>query len=191
MPARELQRAIALGVLLLATGGCERGMRDMYAQPRPHADASSERFADGREARPPPPGSIVRSHGTRAAAASGRAGEPTPVLAGRALLERGRERYDIYCAPCHAASGAGDGMVVRRGFPRPPDLADARIRALADAQFDAVIVHGQGTMRGFGARIDADDRRAIIAYARALQLSQHAPVVDLPADVRARLQEAR
>ena len=160
-------------------------------QPRPRADAASARFADGREARPPPPGSIARSRGTRAAAASGRDGAVPPVLSGRALLERGQERYDIYCAPCHAASGAGDGMVLRRGFPRPPNLADARVRALADAQFDTVILQGQGTMRGFGARIDAGDRRAIVAYLRALQLSQHAPVASLPADVRARLQEAR
>ena len=105
----------------------------------------------------------------------------------RELLERGRERFDVFCSPCHGIAGDGDGMVVRRGFPRPPSYHSDPLRAASDAHFYAVITHGYGAMYSYATRVPPPDRLAIIAYIRALQLSQQAPVDALSPDQRARL----
>lgn len=105
---------------------------------------------------------------------------PYPVDA--ALLQRGQERYSIYCQPCHSPLGDGRGMIVQRGFPAPPSYHIPRLRAAPDRHFYNVITHGHGIMYSYAARVPARDRWAIIAYIRALQLSQHAPVELLPAD---------
>ncbi len=97
-----------------------------------------------------------------------------------ALLQRGRERFDVYCSPCHSVVGDGDGMVVRRGFPAPPSYHIERLRAAPDHHFYDVITHGYGVMYPYGDRVAPDDRWAIVAYIRALQLSQHAAASDAP-----------
>jgi mono/diheme cytochrome c family protein len=103
-----------------------------------------------------------------------------------ALLARGRERYDIYCSPCHGFSGHGDGMIVQRGFPTPPSYHSARLRS-ADAQhFFDVITHGYGVMYSYAARVEPRDRWAIIAYIRALQQSQRTDMADVP-ELRSKL----
>jgi len=107
-----------------------------------------------------------------------------------ALLARGRNRFDIYCAPCHSRAGDGDGMIVRRGFPRPPSYHIDRLRNAPDGHFYQVISNGYGVMYPYGDRIDPDDRWAIVAYIRALQLSQHAPAGLLDPQDRARLRKA-
>jgi mono/diheme cytochrome c family protein len=89
------------------------------------------------------------------------------------LLDRGRERYTIFCAPCHGARGAGDGMVVRRGFPAPPSYAETRLQAADDAHFLDVITHGWGVMYPYADRLSPTDRQAVVAYIRVLQ--QHQP----------------
>ena len=114
---------------------------------------------------------------------------PMPITL--ATLQRGRERFDIYCSPCHSKAGDGDGMVVRRGFPAPPSYHTDRLRSAPDAHFFSVITHGYGAMYSYADRIAVDDRWAIVAYIRALQLSQHATVDDVPADHRAVLESAR
>ena len=179
----------ALWTLALMLAGCERSMRDMYDQPRTHPDTLGERFADGRDPRPPPPGSIVHAVGIGAAASSGRNMPLAAPLENYARLQRGRERYEIYCAPCHSVLGDGDGMVVRRGFPHPPSFHSAALRALSDADIERDIQSGRGRMPAFGARIDADDRAAITAYVRALQLSFHATLDDANAAQRAQLRQ--
>lgn len=181
-----LKRLILLAATFTLTA-CERDMRDMYDQPKPHADASAPRFADGRDSRRAPPDTVARASGVLAASSSGRNERTMESLTPRARLDRGRERYDIYCAPCHSPTGDGDGIVVRRGFPRPSSLHTDAQRALTDARIEAAMVDGVGTMRPMGGRIDAEDRAAIITYIRALQHSQHVDANTLDAASRALL----
>jgi mono/diheme cytochrome c family protein len=110
-----------------------------------------------------------------------------PLRLDRKTFSRGRERYDIFCAPCHSVLGDGDGMVVRRGFPAPPSYHTDRLRQAPDAHFYAVINHGYGAMYAYGDRLSPQDRWAVVAYIRALQLSQHAPVQALAAADRQQL----
>jgi mono/diheme cytochrome c family protein len=104
---------------------------------------------------------------------------PLPITA--ALLTRGRERFDIFCAPCHSRAGDGEGMVAQRGFPAPPSFHIDRLRNAPDSHFYQVISDGYGVMYPYADRVPPQDRWAIIAYIRALQLSQHAPVAALGA----------
>jgi mono/diheme cytochrome c family protein len=96
-----------------------------------------------------------------------------------ALLHRGQERYTIYCAPCHSPVGDGDGMMPRRGFPHPPSYHDDRLRQAPDRHFYDVMTNGYGIMRPYADRVPPEDRWAIVAYIRALQLSQYARIEDL------------
>ncbi|MBX3620670.1 MAG: cytochrome c [Rhizobacter sp.] len=183
----------------IGLAGCERVARGMYQQPRYDRDERSTLFPDGRATRPPPPGSVPHAAGDLAATSSGRRGEqavldvvqaeaaqgPPPLTA--ALLQRGRERYGIYCLPCHSALGDGDGPVVRRGFPAPPSYHQPRLREASDRHLYDVISAGHGVMPAYGDRVVPADRWAIVAYVRALQLSQHAPLHDLPPALQARL----
>jgi mono/diheme cytochrome c family protein len=94
-----------------------------------------------------------------------------PPKVSRALLDRGRERYDIYCAPCHGLTGAGDGFIVERGFPTPKSFDDPQVMTASAADLRDIISHGKGTMYGFSDRVAPADRWAIVAYMRALQLA--------------------
>jgi len=203
---------VALAALMLLAG-CERTFRNMYDTPRYRPLAPSPLWPDNRSARDPVEGSVARSEGTFAGTTSGRLGAVTPaplpgpydtirddlrtnVPAGTsgatiqlppmtsALLERGRQRFDIFCAPCHSVAGDGDGMIARRGFPHPPSYHSDRLREASNAHFYAVITDGYGAMHSYARRVSPDDRLAIIAYIRALQFSQHAPVARLePGDL--------
>lgn len=212
--ARSLGRAPPLACLLLvalALGGCERGMHDMYQQPKYKPLTPSPLFANGNSARHPPAGTEPASAGAQADTSSGRRGtlavaasvgpalpldargqpltntsaggdghaNPLPVT--MALLKRGRQRFNIYCAPCHGRAGDGDGMIVRRGFPAPPSYHTAKLRHAPDSHFYQVITHGYGVMYPYADRVAPRDRWAIVAWIRALQLSQHAPVDRLAA----------
>ena len=183
-----------------ASSGCERLMRDMYEQPKLKAAATSPLFDDGLASRPPPPGSVARAKGDLAATSGGRLGgavidadlqadvaERLPERPGEALLLRGQERYTIYCMPCHSPAGEGDGPVVRRGFPAPPSYHSERLRGAPDRHYYDVITHGYGVMYPYADRVAPADRWAIVAYIRALQLSQHAPVAALPPELRTQL----
>ncbi len=103
------------------------------------------------------------------------------------LLERGRQRFDIFCAPCHGPVGDGDGMIVRRGFPHPPSYHGARLRAAPASHFLDVITHGHGVMYSYAARVAPADRWAIIAYIRALQLSRGGVALAAVPEARERL----
>jgi mono/diheme cytochrome c family protein len=189
---------------VVALAGCDGAKRDMVEQPRYAPGAGSPLFDDGLASRPPPPGSVPHARGDLAATSSGRLGteaaeadaraaaqDRLPERPERALLLRGRERYTIYCVPCHSPLGDGDGRVVRRGFPAPPSYHLARLRAAPDRHFYDVITRGHGVMPAYGDRIGPEDRWAIVAYIRALQLSQHAPAARLPPELRERLAAAR
>jgi mono/diheme cytochrome c family protein len=99
----------------------------------------------------------------------------------QALLERGQQRYRIYCTPCHSELGDGNGMVVQRGFPRPPSYHEQRLREAPVDYFYDVITSGYGAMYSFAAGVAPEDRWAIAAYIRALQLSQNASAADFAA----------
>ena len=105
-----------------------------------------------------------------------------------ALLERGQERFRIYCTPCHSELGDGNGMVVQRGFPPPPSYHIDRLRAAPVQHFYDVMTNGYGAMYSFAARVQPQDRWAIAAYIRALQRSQHASLADVPPAERGALQ---
>jgi mono/diheme cytochrome c family protein len=182
-----MRRWVALLAAAGALAGCERTMKDMYTQPRLGPDAASPLWADGKGSRPPPPGSLPIAMGDLAKTSSGRRGRDelvaraaadaarTPPAADPALLRRGQSRYGIYCAPCHSSVGDGDGMIARRGFPHPPSFHQARLRDAPDRHFFDVITQGYGAMPSYADRVTPQDRWAIVAYIRALQLSQDAP----------------
>jgi mono/diheme cytochrome c family protein len=153
--------------------------------------AASPLWADGRASRPREPDTVPFSAGPLADVSSGERGVvPGPghgVVYTRAALTRGRERFDIYCAPCHGMAGDGNGYIALRGFPRPPTYHSDRLRAASDEHFFDVITHGYGVMYPYADRVAPNDRWAIVAYIRALQLSQHATLSNVPTEERSRL----
>ncbi len=197
-------KAVATALLLLALallGGCERAMQNMYDQPRYDPYEAAPELPGGGSARALPQGSVARASGVLAGTSSARHGEDAVLAADRAaaattmpypitpeLLQHGRDRYTIYCAPCHSPVGDGDGLVARRGFPHPPSYHIPRLRAAPDRHFYDVMTNGYGIMYSYAERVQPADRWAIVAYIRALQLSQHAPVDALPAQARRQLQ---
>ncbi len=112
---------------------------------------------------------------------------PFPIT--RQDLERGRERYNIFCSPCHDYTGSGHGMVVQRGFPPPPSYHIDRLRNAPVGHFFDVMTNGYGTMYSYASRVSVEDRWRIAAYIRALQLSEHATLNDVPEKNRARLEK--
>jgi mono/diheme cytochrome c family protein len=185
----------------VALAGCETHMQGMYDQAKYKAFASSDLFEDGGASRPDVPGAQAHAFGDFAGTSSGRVGtvdaqmldrdehagsSPYPVTL--QWLERGKDRFDIYCAPCHGVAGDGDGFIVRRGFPAPPSYHSDRLRAVDDRHIFDVISHGYGIMYPYADRLSPPDRWAVIAYIRSLQLSQHASVSMLSAADRARLE---
>jgi mono/diheme cytochrome c family protein len=193
---RSLQVAVSV-VAVFGLSGCERAMKDMYVQPKLGPDAASPLFADGKSSRPPPAGSVPMAMGDLAKTSSGRRGQQelaerdaadaasTMPPTTSALLQRGQARYDIYCAPCHSPVGDGDGMIARRGFPRPPSYHLARLRESSDRHFFDVITQGYGVMLPYADRVTPQDRWAIVAYIRALQASQDVPLAHRAPSLRA------
>ncbi|MBC7924103.1 MAG: cytochrome c [Bryobacteraceae bacterium] len=147
--------------------GCRQ---DMHDQPRYDAQEPGPFFKDGRSARPFVEGTIARGHLPDAPVEGFPDTIPVPV--NRQLLQRGRERYDISCSPCHARTGDGNGMIVQRGFRAPPSLHNARSRALPASYIYAVITDGYGAMPSYYDQISPADRWAIVAYTRVLQYSR-------------------
>ncbi len=184
---------LALGVAVFCLAGCYQKMSN---QPKYQPLEASPFFDDGRASRPPIPGTVARGHANvDEAFYTGRLGgellRKLPIHVDRQLLLRGRERYNIYCTPCHDQVGNGQGMVVQRGFPRPPSFHEKRLREeVPVGHFFEVITMGFGKMASYAGQVPVRDRWAIVSYIRALQLSQHATLQDLPAVELQKLQEA-
>jgi len=166
---------------LLALAGCRQ---DMHDQPRFKPLAESDFYPDLRSARAPVEGTVARGQlHEDAYFSTGMVGDkpgdymPFPVT--REVLERGRERFDIYCAPCHSRLGDGNGMIPQRGFQHPPSYHTDRLRKAPLGYFFYVMTNGFGAMPDYAQQVDAHDRWAIVAYIRALQLSQNATQADL------------
>jgi mono/diheme cytochrome c family protein len=186
-----MARAFPIGALLalLMLPGCRQ---DMHDQPKYQPLEASQFFKDGRASRPRVPGTVARGRRDDdtllvSGKSDGKLSETFPAPVTRATLERGHQRFDIYCSPCHDRAGTGQGMIVARGYKRPPSFHEDRLRAMAPGYFFDVITNGFGVMPGYAAQVPVADRWAISAYIRALQLSQHATLAEVPDSERAAL----
>jgi mono/diheme cytochrome c family protein len=157
-------RAFALLAVLLILSGCGESM-DRQNRMKTYGQQKPPGWPGPGEALAPPEGTVSQTALAQDAALA----QPPKVTLG--LLERGRQRYDIYCAACHGLTGAGDGMVVQQGFPAPRTFVSASQMSLSGRQIVDVVSHGYGRMYDFADRVEPRDRWAITAYIRALQLA--------------------
>jgi mono/diheme cytochrome c family protein len=176
----------------LLSAGCRQ---DMHDQPKFKPYAKNDFFADRRSARPLVDGTIARGHLRDDAVlytgkAAGKPVDAFPMAVTAAVMARGQERFDIFCSPCHGRTGAGDGMIVRRGYRKPPTFHLDRLRQAAPGYTFDVITNGFGAMPDYAQQIPVRDRWAIVAYITALQRSQNAAVGTVPAEARAALDAA-
>ena len=194
----EFRHRLTLSLIILALGAAAVGCRrDMFQQPFSKPLAPSDFFEDNQMASRPLVAHTVARGQLKADEAffTGKLGTnlvttfPVPIT--REVLERGRERFDIYCSPCHGRTGEGNGMIVQRGFPAPPSYHIDRLRQAPVGHFFDVMTQGYGVMYSYASRVDAADRWAIAAYIRALQKSQNASLTQLTPDERARLEGTR
>jgi mono/diheme cytochrome c family protein len=168
----------------LSAAACRQ---EMYDQAKYKPLGQSRFFPDDRAARPLPDGTVARGWlRSDQKLYQGRQGHdlvaalPMPLT--KELLQRGQDRFNIFCTPCHDRTGSGRGMVVRRGYQPPPSLHIERLRDAPVGHFFDVMTNGLGAMPDYASQIEVPDRWAIAAYVKALQLSQHAPAADVPAD---------
>ena len=150
-------------------------------------------FTDARSARPLVEGTVARGHLREdellyTGRMNGEAAAVFPFAVDANVMARGRERYDVFCSPCHGRTGQGDGMVVLRGYRRPPSMHQDRLRRAPAGHFFDVITNGFGAMPDYAVQVKAEDRWAIVAYVRALQLSGHATLNDVPPAERDKIQ---
>ena len=181
-PFASLRVTVRAATLALFLTACD--MQDMYQQPK---------YEPLQAARSLEPDTVARGQlRTNAMFFTGKSGtnlvNATPLPVTKDLLKRGRERYDIFCSTCHDRVGNGNGMIVQRGFRQPQSLHIARLRDAPVGYFYDVMTTGFGAMSDMAAQITPEDRWAIVAYIRALQLSQHATVANVPAEERRRLE---
>jgi len=187
----RLTSVLSLAALSIFSVGCSR--LDMQDQPKFKAQGANQFFVDGRDGRPELDGTIARGQLNEDTAfyegrdAAGKDLEAFPIAVDKAVIERGRQRYDIYCSPCHGRLGNGLGMIVQRGFKQPPSYHIERLRNAPVGHFFDVITNGYGAMLNYSQQIQVRDRWAIVAYIRALQYSQNANASDLPTEARAQL----
>jgi mono/diheme cytochrome c family protein len=185
-------RPAALAAALATLAGCP-ALDPMQQQPKYEAYEASEFFGDGLAMRAPPAGTVPFRSIVEPALATGRGpdGKPlavAPVAPTAALLERGRQKYDVHCAVCHGLLGDGDSQVaLNMSLRRPPSLHLYRDRP--DGYLYQVIQEGFGLMPSYAHELSVEDRWAVVAYVRALQLSQNAPVDRLPGEARERLEQ--
>jgi len=181
--------AIATIPLLLLMAACRQDMQD---QPKYKPLGANRFFADGRDARPIPAGTIARDElndtdSFHTGQANGAFLDAIPLKVDSKLLHRGQERFDIYCSPCHGRTGDGNGMVAQRGVKIPADIHTDRLRQVPPGYLYQVIKNGYGAMGDYGNQVPVNDRWAIVAYMKALQLSRNASLNDVPAEQRGQL----
>jgi hypothetical protein len=190
--SRRTTRAAGAAAMLVALAGAAGCRQDMHDTPRYEPLQQSELYADKRSARPIIEGTVARGFlkdddvfftGMQGGAPV----EKIPMPLTEAVVARGRERYEIYCSPCHGVAGDGDGMIVKRGYKQPTSYHDPRLRNERAGYFFDVMTRGFGQMPDYAAQVSPKDRWAIVAYIRALQLSQHASVGDLTPEEKGRL----
>ena len=181
----------ALPLALVALPGCTRDYKfqpvDMWNMSRLKPYEQVNFFGNKDASQTPPAHTVARGQDRLNTALyygttdNGTLVTTNPLPVDAALLQRGQERYNIYCQPCHGLAGYGDGMIVKRGFAKPPSYHIDRLRTAPDGHIFDVITNGYGAMYNYAARVTPRDRWAIVAYVRTLQHSQNAPSADLPA----------
>ncbi len=193
--SRNLRRlaVAALAASSMAGAGCRQ---DMHNQPKYKPLRQSDLFADGRASRPQVEGTVARGQFSAdslltTGKVAGQVADAFPFAIDRTRLDRGRQRFDIFCSPCHGRTGDGRGLVVLRGYRQPPAFTIDRLRAQPAGYFFDVITNGFGAMPDYRTQIPVEDRWAIVAYLRALQLSGHATIDDVPQSERGRLEGGR
>ncbi len=190
----RILRSIIIGAAAISVVGCNT---DMWVQTKTAPLSESEFFANGAASQPLVPGTIPRGHLREDGAfytgiENGKWVDKIPVKVDEDLLKRGRERFDIYCSPCHGRLGDGHGMIAQRGFQLQRPVGNYhtdRLRKMPVGHFYDVITNGYGAMYSYASRVEPQDRWAIVSYIRALQISQHASVNDLDATERAQLDQ--
>ena len=164
----------------------------MQDQPRYKPLAETDFFADHRSERPEVEGTIARGHlrideARYVGKVNGEDITDFPIPISKADIDRGQERFNIYCAPCHSRIGDGNGMIVLRGFRQAASFYSEKLMTAPVGHFFDVVSNGFGAMPSYASRITPDDRWRVIAYIRALQLSESARLNDVPADQRTNL----
>lgn len=183
--ARWARRLVPAAAAIALAGGCDI-RRNMYDQPKFETYEATDFFGDGRSSRPLVPGTVPRGflrddEHLYDGRVDGQFAVEFPMPVTQELLARGRERFNIYCSPCHGQAGYGDGMVVQRGYKRPASYHEDRLRDIPNGYFYDVIKNGFGVMPSYSYQVPRpEDRWAIVAYVRALQLSQYAEFGVLP-----------
>jgi mono/diheme cytochrome c family protein len=190
----KISASVLIGAALVAMAltGCDEAIRqDMANQPKNRPESPSDFFADGRSVRPLIENTVARGSIDNDVynVPKDFAGFPPAVKVNEKLLQRGEDRYKIFCTPCHGLQGNGEGMIAARGMKHPPSYHIDRLRQAPNGYFYDVMTNGFGAMYSYSERITPADRWAIIAYIRALQLSRHAKAADLPADRRQQLDQ--
>jgi mono/diheme cytochrome c family protein len=173
-----VKASVVFVLLALFLAGCDQNMENQPVG-RSYSQAP---LLGGNEMRPPPAHSVARDDPAREQAIKHK-----PPLTS-ALLGRGQDRFNIFCSPCHGRTGQGNGMIVQRGMPQPTSYYDPRLLTADDQHFFDVITNGYGAMYSYAMRVPPQDRWAIVAYIRALQLSRHAQLSDVPEDEKKKLE---
>ena len=184
--ASRIVLGFCAAILSIAAAGCQI-QQDMAHQPKNRPLSPSTFFDDGRSERPVLENTVARGSVADDDLFVPKDSNAFPLPLTPQLLNRGRERYKIFCTPCHGVQGDGNGMVAMRGMKHPPTYHQQRLREVPNGYIFDVITNGFGGMLGYSAQIPPSDRWAIIAYVRALQLSRNAPVSELPQALRDKL----
>src|SRR5215471_2263245 len=171
-------------VVLLLGSGCDHLVQDMATQPKNRPLSPSTFFTDGRSERPLVENTVARGSIADDDLFVPKDSNAFPLPVNRDLLDRGEERYKIFCTPCHGLQGDGNGMISMRGMKHPPSFHQDRLRQAPNGYFFDNITNGFGAMYSYSTQIPPRDRWAIVAYIRALQLSRNAKVAELPAKLR-------
>ncbi len=188
--ASRLALLAAAVLCLLPLTACYRQQMGDEGRVQPYEPSSV--FPDGRSARPRVPDTVARGQLQQdALVAAAAAGGPPPFPLTLALLQRGRERFDVFCSPCHGRLGTGNGMIVQRGCRVPPSYLEPRLLDKPPAYFFGIIDKGKGIMPSYAGQVPPADRWAIATYIKALQLSQSATLADVPPAERQRLEAAK
>jgi hypothetical protein len=185
--ASRLLRLACVSLFALSLAGCNPIRQDMANQPKNRPLSPSDFFADGRSERPLVENTVAHGSIANDELVISKESNAFPLPLTRDLLERGRQRYGIFCSPCHGLQGDGNGMAAVRGMKHPPSYHQERLRNVPNGYLYDVVTNGFGAMYGYSAQIPPRDRWAIVAYLRALQLSRNAPVGQLPAELREKL----
>jgi mono/diheme cytochrome c family protein len=185
----HLAAFVAVGALSLFGAACRQ---DMHNAPRVDPYEETDAFPDGRGMRPLPEGTVARGHLNEdelmfTGKVNGQLVDQFPFPVTRDVLERGHDRFNVYCSPCHGRTAEGNGMIVQRGLRPPPSFHDDKIRTQPVGYYFDVMTNGFGAMQDYRMQLEPKDRWAVASYIRALQYSQRASVADVPSDKRGEL----